>query len=800
MARSLADTVEDKFNRRRERTEECAWRKREPVHERVVPRSDYRIRIVNLEENQRVAFGVFEVDLKSREVWKSGHRVKLQDQPFRLLATLLKKPGQVVTHSELQFQVWGPDTNVDLDRALAVAIKKIREALSDSAENPIFVETLARRGYRFIAPVTVTSDSSPLLPANGTQVDGAPPEIFHQATLPLAEPVSVAQVPNGPITIQNPKQENRQDHRVMEDTGRKRRLWNRRQITHTALLTALFLISLAMLWRRPAALAPLRVDQVTRDSPVSAGPPGMENLLTLATDGQRIFAPVLWNGKPQLAAIDISTGEMQPLIIPTELASARVADISRDGSHLLLRSQLSLQSEQPLWIVSTAGGALRVGSIQAHDATWMPDGGSILFANGNELKQVRLDGGSVTLIAKLTGRAFWLRWSPDGSLLRFTVMDPLTHTGSLWELKRGSGTPRPLLKNRISQVLDCCGNWTPDGKAYIFQVSDNSGSNLWELKGSGVRSALIQLTNGPLSFFSPVAARSGQRIYFYGSDQPSGLQRYDGEQRGFRPERSFLADANRVVYSHDRKWVAWEDFSRRLWRARAADGSDKIQLTPNDLEVFSAQWSPDDRNLTIMARRSAETWQIYLISTGGGTPQPLVKDDRNVADPDWSADGKEIVFGREPDSMGKESGPNTIQLFNLQSQMRTTLPQSEGLFSPRWSPDGKWIAALTMAQDKVMLFDVVNQRWRELASTSAADPTWSSDSKAVFVHAFMAENQPIVKISVPSGEVKLVASSADFHSAEPSDYFFGGLTPEDLPLVRPRVGTGNLFTMDIDRR
>ena len=429
----------------------------------------------------------------------------------------------------------------------------------------------------------------------------------------------------------------------------------------------------------------------------------------------------------------------------------------------------------------------------------MPDGASILFATGNELNQIRLDGGAITPIAKLAGRPFWLRWSPDGATLRFTVMDPLTHTGSLWELRRGNKTPRPLLKNRISQVLDCCGNWTTDGMAYVFQASDNSSSNLWELRGNGTRSSLTQLTNGPLSYFSPIAARSGQRIYFYGSDQRSGLQRYDGERLGFRPERTFLADANRVAYSYDRQWVAWGDFEGRLWRARAADGSDKIQLTPNDLEVFSEQWSPDGSKLVMMARRAGETWQIYVVSVDGGKSELLFRDNRNVADPGWSADGKEIVFGREPDSMGKENGPRTLELFNLQSQTRTAMPHSEGLFSPRWSPDGKWIAALTLAQNKVMLFDVASQRWSELASTSASDPTWSNDSKAIFIHAFLAENQPIVRISVPSGEAKVVASSEDFHVREPADYFFGGLTPENLPLVRPRVGTGNLFVMDLDR-
>ena len=709
-----------------------------------------------------------------------------------------------MTHGELEFQVWGPDTTVDFERALAVAIKKVREALSDSAENPRFVETLAKRGYRFIAPVTVTSIASPPFPVDESDEDGRTLGISSNRFFPLTAQVSPPVPFSGtPVPIRDPEQDTDQAPSATKNAVRKRPDWSRRRFVLSGLVSAFLLCSVVMIWlrTRPDVLPPLRVEQLTHDSPVSAGPPSMENLLTLATDGERIFATVLGSGKPQLAAIDISTGAVQPLTIPTELVSVRVADISRDGSHLLLRSQLSPQSEQPLWIVPTAGGgALRVGNVLAQDATWMPDGTSILFASGNELNQIRLDGGTITPVARLEGRAFWLRWSPDGKMLRFTVMDPLTHTGSLWELKRGSKTPRPLLKNRIGEMFDCCGNWTADGKGYVFQASVKSSSNLWELKNSSVGSSLIQLTNGPLSYFSPIAARSGERIYFYGSDQPSGLQRYDGEQLGFRPERSFLADANRVAYSHDGQWVAWGDLAGRLWRARSADGSDKIQLTPNDLEVFAGQWSPDGSKLAIMARRSGATWQIYIVNADGGRPELLMKDDRNVADPGWSADGKEIIFGREPDSMGKETGPRAIELFNLQSQTRTTVPHSEGFFSPRWSPDGKWIAALTLAQNKVMLFDVANQRWSELALTSASDPIWSNDNKAIFVHAFLAENQPVIRISVPSGEVKVVASSADFHSGEPADYFFGGLTPEDSPLVRPRIGTGNLFTMDLDRR
>src|SRR5277367_5195518 len=107
-----------------------------------------------VESPQRVLFGLFEADLQSGELWKAGKRIKIQSQPFKVLSVLLEHPGEVVSREDLQLRVWGKDTIVDFEHSLGTAINKIREALSDSAENPRFVETLARRGYRFIAPVS----------------------------------------------------------------------------------------------------------------------------------------------------------------------------------------------------------------------------------------------------------------------------------------------------------------------------------------------------------------------------------------------------------------------------------------------------------------------------------------------------------------------------------------------------------------------------------------------------------------------------------------------------------------------
>ena len=100
-----------------------------------------------------VRFGVFEVDLRARELRKQGVKIRLQEQPFRILELLLETPGQIVTRDEIREKLWSSDTHVDFDRGLNKAINKLREALANSPDTPRYVETLPRRGYRFIAPL-----------------------------------------------------------------------------------------------------------------------------------------------------------------------------------------------------------------------------------------------------------------------------------------------------------------------------------------------------------------------------------------------------------------------------------------------------------------------------------------------------------------------------------------------------------------------------------------------------------------------------------------------------------------------
>jgi Tol biopolymer transport system component len=341
----------------------------------------------------------------------------------------------------------------------------------------------------------------------------------------------------------------------------------------------------------------------------------------------------------------------------------------------------------------------------------------------------------------------------------------------------------------------CCGSWTPSGKQFVFQASDPHGSNLW-LAGTGSRPPLTQLTNGPIRYYSPLPSHDGSVIFAFGTANTDAVERYDRARHEFLPADLYLQDATRITYSRDGNWAAWTDSRGQLWRARARSGTDLLQLTGEDLEVFSAEWSPDGRQLVLMGRRSGQPWQIYTVNAAGGAVTPLLTGSRNLADPDWSADGKRIVFGREADLMGQEAGPHDIEILDLTAHQIRPLPGSVNLFSPRWSPDGKWIAALSRDQSRLLLFNVRTQTWNTLFTGGAADPVWTSDSRAIVFHAFAPEHAAILQVTV-NGSLETLADLSGLRPLVSDNCFFGGLTPDGSPLIKPNVGVGNLYSINL---
>ncbi|WP_058187514.1 winged helix-turn-helix domain-containing protein [Terracidiphilus gabretensis] len=753
----------------------------------------------------RLAFGLYEVDLSTGELWRAGRRIKLQSQPFKVLTLLLEHAGEIVTREELQFRLWGNDTIVDFDHSLATAINKIREALRDSADNPRFVETLARRGYRFIAPVNpVTDEHSGTIvetPEMDSAADHATASGSGAAVMEAPAIPAVVAVHEGPVAVTVVVPAPGSAIPVAIPAVKPRETPIAVRVAALALVVgAVGVLAGYFFGVRAPGNAPVRISPLTQNGHLAVGSAITENFTASVTDGYRIFVQTLEGGKSTIATVPISGGTPVNLSIPNEVTAPTLGDISPDGSQLLLRNHLSPESEQPLWVVPVDGGsALRVGAVLAHDATWMPssagtDGHGILYAAGNDLYRMQGTSSQPEHYASVPGRAFWLRWNPAGKLLRFTVLDPIAHTQTLWQLSAGDRTPKPVLTGFSEPASECCGVWTADGRAYVFQSGRGGNTDLWRLSGNSATNP-ARLTYGPLQFQSVVASRTGETIYFLGVDTRFEVYRVTADG-ALAAERGFLGAADRVAWSRDKQWVAWTDSAGRLWRA-AADGTQKIQLTPDAFNVFMARWSPDGQRLAIMAKQPGKAWQIYLVAASGGDVQPVLKELRNAADPSWSADGQSLVYGRVNDALGKESSERTLDIVNLKTGKIEVIPGSDGLFSPRWSPDGRYIAALTLDQRQVRLYDVAAKTWKTLPGDSGADPAWSSDSRYLYVHRSLDPSQPIDRIAIPGGQMQELIKLAGSSEGDAVDYVFVGLTQDDMPLIRARTYTGNMYSMQL---
>ena len=717
----------------------------------------------------RYRFGVFETDLRAGELRKCGIRIKLQSQPFKLLTILLYRAGEIVSREELQQQIWGSETVVNFDHSLGTAINKVREALGDSAENPRYIETLAKRGYRFVAPVQVIEGSDSLESPIATE--SAAPEISIPAMGAPAPKRAQSWLDIVPWRVVGP------------------------------FLAAILLIGFAMRLWGPAdstRLAILPFTQVTASDSIFPGDVGVERFPALLTDGSRIYFSKIDGGKVALAYAAISGGAANPLMTPPEIGAPRLADISPDGSKLLVIGETLTELERTMWVVPSTGGAARkIVSGLGHDGTWMPDGNAIIYASGQNILITHNDGQSARVLTSVPGRAFWLRCAPDGSRLRFTVVDSATRATSLWEFTFAGNKIRPLLPEWTRPTAECCGNWTPDGKYFVFQSNRLEGSNIWMLTEKtwigASASAPIQLTAGPLNFLGPVPARHGTRIFFTGAHRQSQLRRYDAATRRFIPYLREISMAGRTEFSRDGTRVAWISTSDgSLWQSRL-DGSQRLQLTARPMRVFMMRWSPDSRSIAFMGKEPDKTWKIYSISTEGGQPQIVSEESRSQADPDWSPDGKLIVFGRSSEFMAEDSTPKSIQIVDLATRRVSTVTGSDGFFSPRWSPDGRYLVAMPLDQRKLMIFDMAARKWSELASGTFNNPVWSKDGKYIYYQSY-DEGNPICRIQVAGGRVEEITDFRDLQPGATVGYWGIGL--EDAPIVSFHFLTADIYSVD----
>ena len=699
-----------------------------------------------------VKFGNFEVDLRSGELRKAGRKLRLSGQPFQVLTILLEHPGEVVTREELQQRLWS-ETFVDVEHNLNTSINKIREALGDSAESPRFVETLPRRGYRFIAPVDGGGAAS-----KPAEKDRSPKSKI------LERPARYGLVLLGVVMIA---------------------------------AVALAVWKLAFL--RSGTPRVVRFVKLTNDGQAKSGP--------LATDGSRVyFNEELPDARYVILQVSTRGGDVTPLPVP--LKQPTVLDISKEGTELLVASDEE-SSEKSLWIQPIAGGSpRRVGTVLAGDAAFGVDGTSIIYGHGNPRKQndvyvANRDGSEPRKLLALDSFPFGFRFSPNAEALTFTQYDYLTETRTSMEAKKDGTELHRMFEG-------CCGDWTPDGRFFIFENRADSRMDLWAVPGKSLweqkrNDKPAQLTAGPLDYEFPLPSKNGKTIFAIGTSRRAEVIRYDSLSGEFVPYLTGIS-GDGLAFSADGQWVTYTSIpDGTLWRSKV-DGSERLQLTFTPMRVLLPRWSPDGKQIGFAGILPGKTWNIYTISSAGGTAQHILPSDQSQMEASWSPDGNSLAFG----SLFVPGA--SIYVIDLKSGRTSVLPDSKGLFSPHWSPDGRYLSGTTSDTEKLMLFDFSTQKWTAVP-TSVAYANWSHDGKYLYfatsavqdvnyqIHRLRLSDLTIEKVAELGNVGRRTTGSFGGCPGRLSSGSFGswlGLAPDDSPLLARDISTQEVYALDMD--
>ncbi len=720
---------------------------------------------------QILQFGVFEVDLAQGELRKHGQRIKLQERPFQLLAALLERPGQVVTREELSRRLW-TDTLVDFDNGLNIAAKKIREALDDDATTPRYLETLPRRGYRFIAPVQPRL-SQPQPPA--------PPQPLVQPK-PPSSPPPVATVP--PPTS-------------------RRGMYGRAAIFIVILFLAVRLYWLATSVH-PARL--IQVVQLTQTGRVELGN-------GVATDGTRVYFTQRDAGRWSLAQVSVEGGTPLPLPLPLEqpLSNPDILDISPDRANLLVSSGAGGQVERPFWIVPTVGGSpRRLGDVTGHAGAWSRDGSHIVFARGGALFVVTSDGVNSRKLLDTPGIPYSLRWAPPSraDLLRFSVMSPKLGPRTLYEVAADGAGLHPFLRQWAPAAAepdgDDNGNWTANGNYYLFRALRNRVSSVYAIRANrrfprAFEGPPLQIYSTPLDFSSLAPAPDSRRVFFAAGQERRELVRYDARHGEFAP---FLpgVQGRSVNFSRDGQWIAYVTTPDSiLWRSHP-DGSQRLQLTAPSLHASQPHWSPDGSQIAFSGGPAGHSSIVYVVPSAGGAPEALTDAALIDGDAAWSADGRSLVFARRlPPGASGQPG---LYLMNWKTKKAELLPGSETLDSPAWSPDGRYIAATEKAGSRILVMSLDTRQWTPLASGDGLGaPFWSKDCKFVYYQDTLAPDQPIFRQAISDakkGKPERILSARQIPQSNSIGYLLAGLAPDDAPIATVIYSNSDVYALDVE--
>ena len=603
-------------------------------------------------------FGDFQVDPRSGELRKRGIKIKLQDQPLRVLVALLDNPGQVVSREQLQKNLWPDGTYVDYENAINSAVRKLRDALNDNADNPRFIETLTRRGYRFIAPVSRSGDS-PVIPFAAPSADEAPVTVVEQTEKP---------------------------------GGRSRTHPSAKVALPVAVLIVLCVLLFAY------GLAGTAASPILEAGVALTGYPGNERQLSFSPDGSRIAYS--WNGAER-SNYDIyvkligAAGEplrltwhpepdTDPVWSPDGRSIAFLRAVSRSAHKLVVVPAMGKGGERELTEIDLPF----YNSLTGPRVSWSADSKWLYTTEGRDpltIIRVSVDNAAKAPVTfPPDARDVSVAVSPDGLRIAFgRVVPPASielFVARLGPELEPAGKPQRLTfdARHISGIA-----WTPDSGKIIFSSDRRGRRELWRIDADG-RKPPDRLTGAGEGATWVAISRQGQRLA-YSQAHSSGRDMWSipsvgGEppvrvsfhQRGSDLSPAWSADSSRIAFDSDRSG------NHEIWVSNA-DGTLPGQITNLRKWSGSPAWSPDDR--IAFDSNASGNWDIYVVNPADRKPRMVTSNAASDTAPSWSLDGNWIYFA------SNRSGRSEIWKVPADGGPEVPVTTTGG-HSPRESPDG----------------------------------------------------------------------------------------------------------------
>ena len=610
---------------------------------------------------QRIAFNNFEIDLRSGEVRKNGYRVRLQAQPFQLLVLLLANAGDVVTREEIYRELWPANTFVDFEHSLSAAVKKIRDSLGDTADDPKYIETLPKRGYRFIGTIR--------------------PE------LPVVMPVPVAQESVELVPVPVPKSRMNGKWRLV-----------------LAVVAVVAAASVPFIWTSLQTGDPEPMTIVPFTSYL-----GQETAPSFSPDGSRIaFA---WDngtgnrsGRSQYDLYVKVIGSEKLLRLTNHPSDWISSTWSPDGTQIAFH-RLAVD-DTGIYVVPALGGQERklIATHAPYDLaapiSWSPDGKWITYSgmeNGSAGNRIFLLD-----VQTLESHEFQhdascrhegtMTFSHSGQeLALICVHNTTSYEYLVSDLEGRSRRSVITLNDYLSGPL-----WTVDDKSLIVGAATAKGNEFEEVR---VRDGQVHKLSVATGYW-PAISRDGRKLAFCAIDNHVNIWRKDLQHPEAPAVQMYVStrQQNNGQYSPDGKHVAFASARSGTWSVWVADadGSNPVQISQEGLADYP-RWSPDSQKIAFQMVEPSGHLGVYTVDISNRVPHKLKTNVHESSNPYWSRDGKWIYF-RGYEGIGR-------QLYRCPAAGgdATLLAASQDVRLPIESSDGKWLYILSSDSSMTML-------------------------------------------------------------------------------------------------